>query len=196
MLWLPTSFSERRKSLKGEALFPSWSWAGWSGGINSPYHTEAISRVMWRDGSTGELFSSAEYRAPSSNWTKLEKSRSLNQAYQENSMPDLWFLNPTALDYQSRSRQFLKAESEVLHLVLQFRTLSAKFQIRGHHDCGSIANPAAGVHKLCSRGIYNTDGIKVGSVNILEQIACGECIHYVLKRKMGYGFYYISLYSR
>jgi hypothetical protein len=171
LLWMPSSFNTRRKSVQGQALFPSWSWAGWSGGAMYCYRVEALSRILWRDVSNGELFSSEEYRgsdATSSCWIKLQEP-SLYQSYHEENTPDLLFLHPTALDYQSRSRKFIQDGSDVLN----FRTLSAKFQISGHLKHGPIGRCQTGLHKLCSMGVYNQTRVEVGVVNIPGPIACG-----------------------
>ncbi len=169
LLWMPSSVSERRKSLRGQALFPSWSWAGWSGGAMYCYYGEALSRILWRDVSTGELFSSEEYRGPdatSSNWVKLQEP-SLYQSYHEENTPDMLFLHTTAFDHRSRSRQFVKGGSD----VLEFRTLSAKFQISEHLDLGPIGRCEVGLHKLCPMGLNNNNGVRVGVVNIPGSIA-------------------------
>lgn len=138
--------------------FPSWSWAGWSGGAEYFYSSEALSRVMWRDVSTGELFSSEEYRGPDtvrSNWVK-SKEISVFQSYYEENTPHMQFLHPTALDYQNRSREFIKRGSE----VLEFHTLSAKFQISDHGRGGPIGRCDDGVHKICNMGEYNKKGLQ------------------------------------
>jgi hypothetical protein len=47
LLWLPDATITRRADQTGNVLFPSWSWAGWSGRIRMPDSTPAFSRVKW-----------------------------------------------------------------------------------------------------------------------------------------------------
>lgn len=47
LLWLPDATITRRRDQSGNVLFPSWSWAGWSGRIEMPTSRECFGRVKW-----------------------------------------------------------------------------------------------------------------------------------------------------
>ena len=74
---------------------------------------EALSRVNWRDGVTGDSFSSEKYRQPDERhvdttpkWIKIEPSEDddpstkVYDAYYEHDKPDILFLHPIAPEGQ------------------------------------------------------------------------------------------------
>jgi len=183
LLWQPSASSVRRRSLDGQPLFPSWSWAGWMGGARYWMGAEVLSRVIWRDGSDDGQFSLEEYRQPGanhgnaiSNWIKTGPSV-VYDSYHEYENPHMLFLHPIAPENQRQARHFVRDGSGQLH----FRTLSVELSITGHHapeefaimSCRSLVHPEdAENHRLCSLRIYNKEASIVGTVHVPGSIAC------------------------
>jgi Heterokaryon incompatibility protein (HET) len=114
LLWKPAGDLHRRTALgTDEISFPSWSWAGWIGPVRYTWE-ERLSRVKWVHPSSGELFTSDDYRSPfpstsphqqtnsnsrSLQWRKKwteQKTTSGFRYFYHASNPDIWFRNPTA----------------------------------------------------------------------------------------------------
>lgn len=126
MLWEPWGGKfTRRCDAKGDALFPSWSWAGWIGPIRYNWE-EKLSRVKWQD-DFGEQYTSNEYRAPYaadseeklSEWRKewVEKRTGSGFRYfHHSSDPDVWFRNPTAPEAERAPRLGPQCQPKTTHL--------------------------------------------------------------------------------
>ncbi|TVY24045.1 hypothetical protein LHYA1_G007083 [Lachnellula hyalina] len=136
LLWEPWGghLRRRRDPETGKSMFPSWSWAGWMGPVRF-HQEEKLSRVKWVDES-GEIFTSDEYRAPTSADTKekmlewrnewVEKRTSSGFRYfHHSSDPDSWFRNPTAPEAERRPEA--QCAPETGHLRFWAKTDDLKF---------------------------------------------------------------------
>ncbi|KAH7067971.1 heterokaryon incompatibility protein-domain-containing protein [Paraphoma chrysanthemicola] len=120
LLWEPAGHIRRRCTQpdkeEGEPLFPSWSWAGWTGPARYIWE-ERLSRIKWVDHASGTLLSSDDYRSPvpststkghsNTDWRKAwieQKTRSGFRYFYHKSKPDIWFRHPTASEAERSGR--------------------------------------------------------------------------------------------
>jgi hypothetical protein len=120
LLWEPAGHIRRRcidsDKEEAEPLFPSWSWAGWTGPARYNW-VERLSRIKWVDPASGALLSSDDYRSPvpststkehsNTDWRKAwteQRTRSDFRYFYHNSKPDIWFRHPTAPEAERSGR--------------------------------------------------------------------------------------------
>ena len=139
LLWEPAGRLRRRLDCDGNALFSSWSWAGWVGEVQIDW-TERIPRIKWLDESANEV-SIDEYRRPYvssasdpavTKWRegwREEWTRSDVRYYHHVSDPDLWFRNPTAEENERRPRLGPVCDQNTGYL--RFRAWTTDLNLKG-----------------------------------------------------------------
>ncbi|MCJ1229516.1 hypothetical protein MMC12_006183 [Toensbergia leucococca] len=188
ILWQPYGSLRRRKDPRtSQPLFPSWSWAGWVGGVKHQDmfdDMQSLSRITWIDAladpSSPKYFTSDEYRAAAGDhidkeepWHRAhnyflddEKSEMRYYFFQA-SRPDTWFLHPTAPEASRRPRSRLKHGTH----QLQFLALTAFFSIKGEPVPFATYEGPSGQYRLYFLEIHNELDDAVGRINLSEEIA-------------------------
>jgi hypothetical protein len=183
LLWYPVSDQHRRQSSRGDDLFPSWSWAGWVGGVR--YRSNlAISRVQWKHPFADGYFTSEEFRRPNPStsdvlWyrqTWVEDNPKLPQSlweydtcYYEKGRPEQLYLHPVGVSTAWEKYNF-SIDSQLLH----FRALCCNLYVTGEHGHPFISTMTSctnGKHELCALKILNKAGVIVGTVQIVASNA-------------------------
>ena len=177
LLWTPIGPSRRRiDPATGTPPFPSWSWLGWVGHVAYPWliersfpTSERGSPLLWRNMSPyadieEEWFSGGDYRSDFGrlrfdDWSLSENDK--GWTWEDSTDPHHLYLHP--VDSYRGGAQFFRPGS----LLLQFRTLSADFQVEGivrvrkeNHDH---------LHKVHYMRIMNSRGFCIGSIHVPEQ---------------------------
>jgi len=184
LLWQPSGDIRRRLTASSHALFPSWSWAGWIGGVQYWLGTRVLSRVNWKDVLTDGHFSSHDFRRPLAGrdnqfqWVESKPSEfsSIEDiSYHDSGQPNMHFVHPIAPQPTRLLREHIRHSSN----ALQFCTLFVKLGVNGDHVsatgsivvCYSLVDPTKERHQLCSLKIRNKDGVVVGAVHVPRPIA-------------------------
>jgi hypothetical protein len=181
LLWQPTGWTRRRDdSVTQTPIFPSWTWAGWTGkmryDIPSSNMYQEISRVRWQftrgDSKETGLCSSNELRAPRrgshSHWVLGD---SLYSGYWwEAANADLWCAHPVIAQRHREVRVLVQPSSH----VLSFHAYTARFRVgtthstRCHRD--KFARCVDGKHIVCPRDILDDDGVVAGRIYVAESM--------------------------
>ncbi|KAI9663660.1 MAG: hypothetical protein M1821_007150 [Bathelium mastoideum] len=174
LLWQPTGKTQRRQELDGSHPFPSWSWAGWTGGARYWEEEDILPCVQFKDFLSDEWISCEDYRSPisihgeesTSSWSQDERFGWIRHSHP--STPGLFFVHPTASKALRKHRQLIQKDSSRLHI----RALMAKVDIAnisGEHAPRStnIAQPCEHTHHtLCYLAIRDNEGVLVGTVHV------------------------------
>lgn len=180
LLWQPLSSIERRRNRLGDEVYPSWSWAGWTGAVHYSLGAEPISRVTWLDPTSSMEFTSDQYRQPRitpsvSKWIESGPEDLLyeEQSYYEKHNPSVRFVHQIASEEERTQFEHLALGSNILH----FFAWSADMLISNKHsvfgsiiDCGT---DSAGqiTHRLCSLIVADANGFAVGVVHVPGKVA-------------------------
>jgi hypothetical protein len=183
LLWYPNSNQHRRQSSQGDDLFPSWSWAGWVGGVR--YRSNlALSRVRWKTPFSDGYFTSEEFRRPDLStsdvlWYQqkwVEDNPKLPQmlweydtCYYEIDCPEQLYLHPIGVSTAWEKRIF-SIDSQ----LLRFRALCCALYVNGEHGhplFSAMTSCTDGEHGLCALKILNKAGVLVGTVQIVASNA-------------------------
>jgi hypothetical protein len=183
LLWQPKASLHRRRDQSGKELFPSWSWAGWVGGVEY-WPNLGLSRVEWRDAYTNKYFTSSRFRRPQSAepgdaWFQHEWVRGnpgfdreewwpYDLCYYEKENPDMLFLHPVSKG--SNSGEW----GSLIHIHpgsqhLRLKCMSTRFNITGEHGdplLSTIVPCTGGKHTVCALKAFNSVGRLAGTVQI------------------------------
>ena len=188
LLWQPKRALSRRKDGNGNELFPSWSWAGWEGGVRY-WPNLALSRVQWKDAVTGRYFTSCRFRRPETaesgdawfqdDWVRenpsLEREEwwTYDLCYHEKENPDMLFLHPVSKDTNSAGLEsFTHVRPDTYHLSI--RCMAIRFIVTGEHGDPLLSTLVAckdDQHIVCALKVFNRIGSLVGTVHIPGSIA-------------------------
>ena len=178
LLWQPASSIRRRiNESTGDAMFPSWSWAGWIGEIDyvwTKHVPDDLCRVQWQvqgPRSASFFMTSEELRAPRSGqhegWTYSESESDATCYYkQENS--DIWYLHPTAAQEARVPCSLLLPDAQ----ELRFKAYTAVFRIavKPHVIYGmsydELSCCTADEHVRCPVEVISADGFVAGTVYV------------------------------
>lgn len=179
LLWQPISPTDRRVDANTKVpLFPSWSWAGWTGEagyIWPKYFADDVSRVEWQftTHTNGQIntgsCTSNELRAPKSDqhpqWKQVNphKLKGIPHYYQVEK-PTLWCLHPVAPKNERLTRSLVQPPNH----QLTFKAYVTRFGISGpvHAKCSrdSVSCCTSSTHVLCPHEILDDDGFPAGTV--------------------------------
>jgi hypothetical protein len=188
LLWQPKRALRRRKDRNGNDLFPSWSWAGWEGGV-SYWPNLALSRVQWKDAVTGRYFTSCRFRRsetaePDDAWFEddwvrgnpsLEREEwwTYDLCYHEKENPGMLFLHPVSKDSNpAELESFTHVRLGTQHL--RIRCMAIRFIMTGEHGDPLLSTLVAckdDQHIVCALKVFNRIGSLVGTVQIPGSIA-------------------------
>jgi len=208
LLWQPKSPIRRRVDTStGQAMFPSWSWAGWVGEIDYSWMRhllDDLSRVEWQvwNGADKEYVyvTSTQLRAPCSGmfdtWeyvaTSDDRSRAGVPYYYQPDNPNIWCLHPTAAKEARTPYSLLrsgeqelkfKAQTAMLrvrikpHIVSPFNQDSVSMCTNDHHVCCPIE--VRSVDNFAAGVVYVPAHIIPTFANELHEFVC-------LSRRRGY----------
>lgn len=183
LLWQPKGDFWRRKGRDGIELFPSWSWAGWEGGVRY-WPNLGLSRVKWRDAFTDKYFTSCRFRRPGGaesgdawfqdGWVRgnpgLESDEwwTYDLCYYEKESPDMLFLHPVSEDSNSvgwESLTHVRPGSQ----YLQFRCMATHLNVTGEHAdpmLSALVPCLGGKHTICALKVFTSAGRLAGTVQI------------------------------
>ncbi|OWY55790.1 hypothetical protein AALT_g11147 [Alternaria alternata] len=188
LLWQPKGALSRRKDRNGNELFPSWSWAGWEGGVRY-WPNLALSRVQWKDAFTGRYFTSCRFRRPETaepddawfqdDWVRRNPSLEREEwwtydlCYHEKENPDMLFLHPVFKDTNSAGLEsFTHVRPGTHHL--RIRCMAIQFNVTGEHAdplSSALGSCKHDQHIVCALKVFNSIGTLVGTVQIPGSIA-------------------------
>jgi hypothetical protein len=190
LLWQPKASLHRRKDQNGKELFPTWSWAGWVGGVRY-WPNLGLSRVEWKDVNTNKYFTSCRFRRDESSgpgeawfqheWVRGNPSSDSEElwthdlCYYEKENPDMLFLHPVAKGSNSGDRESLAHIGFDSH-HLRFKCMSTQLNLTGEHGdpiLSAIVPCVGEKHTLCALKVFNSAGSLAGTVQVPDSSAVG-----------------------
>ena len=171
LLWQPLGDTSRRKNADGSPLFPSWSWAGWSAGVQYWEENNVISCLQYKDHFSGDWITMTDYRSPKSTcaqeyaalWDHSERF-GWNRCSQP-SQPDSYFVHPTAPKEERHAHRLLQDDSHRLNVLGLFAVITLTEQ---HASNGANIVKACTEHEhtICSLTICDDNGTVVGTMHV------------------------------
>ena len=161
LLWQPLGDMSRRKNEKGY-LFPSWAWVGSTAGARYWEETDMLSCLQYKDHTSGQWITTAEYRAPKATcaeeyaklWRHGERF-GWNRCSQA-SQPNYHFVHPTAPKEERQNHCLVRTSSH----GLQVRGFFAAIKLTDQH-----ASNGANILRACTDTEHTVCGLVVRDGN-------------------------------